>query len=44
MSWLGPDEEPEGWDAWDESAARVRPNPKGNRPRSKQRPAHEDAV
>jgi len=44
MSWLGPDEEPDGWDAWDESAARVRPNPKGNRPRSKQRPAHEHAV
>lgn len=44
MSWLDADEEPEGWDAWDESAARVRPNPKGNRPRSKQRPSHEDAV
>ena len=45
MSWLdGADEEPEGWDAWDESSARVRPNPKGNRPRSKQRPSHEDAV
>ena len=44
MSWLDADEEPQGWDAWDESAARVRPNPKGNRPRSKQRPSHEDAV
>lgn len=44
MSWLPPDEEPQGWDAWDESAAKVRPNPKGNRPRSKQRPAHDHAV
>ena len=44
MSWRDADEEPQGWDAWDESAARVRPNPKGNRPRSKQRPSHEDAV
>jgi ribosome biogenesis GTPase / thiamine phosphate phosphatase len=31
-------------DEFDESAVRVRPNPKGNRPRTKQRPAHEDAV
>lgn len=44
MSWLGEDEEPEGFDAWDESDVRVRPNPKGNRPRTKVRPAHEDAV
>lgn len=29
---------------YDESDARVRPNPKGSRPRSKQRPAHESAV
>ncbi len=45
MSWLiGDDDEPDGYDAWDESAVRVRPNPKGNRPRTKVRPAHEDAV
>lgn len=44
MSWLPPDEEDEGFDAWDESDARVRPNPKGNRPRTKQRPGHGDAL
>lgn len=44
MSWLPPDEDDEGFDAWDESAVRVRPNPKGNRPRSKQRPDHVDAL
>jgi len=42
MSWLDDteDDEPE----FDESSVRVRPNPKGNRPRTKRRPAHEDAV
>ncbi|QEO10440.1 ribosome small subunit-dependent GTPase A [Protaetiibacter larvae] len=44
MSWLSDDEEPEGFDAWDESDVRVRPNPKGNRPRTKIRPSHEGAV
>jgi len=44
VSWLSDDEEPEGFDAWDESVVRVRPNPKGNRPRTKVRPAHDDAV
>lgn len=44
MSWLPPDEEDEGFDAWDESDVRVRPNPKGTKPRTKQRPAHVDAV
>ncbi len=29
--------------AWDESHVRVRPNKKGSRPRTKQRPKHEDA-
>ena len=43
MSWLPPDEAEE-YDEYDESAARVRPNPKGNRPRSKTRPDHADAV
>ncbi len=43
MSWLPPDEEDEYPD-YDESSARVRPNPKGNRPRSKTRPEHADAV
>lgn len=45
MSWLsdegGDDRE---YGEWDESDARVRPNPKGNRPRTKIRPEHEDAV
>ncbi len=45
MSWLSDDDDdPEGFDAWDESDVRVRPNPKANRPRSKIRPTHEDAV
>ncbi|MCS0500624.1 ribosome small subunit-dependent GTPase A [Protaetiibacter mangrovi] len=44
MSWLSDDDEPEGFDAWDESDVRVRPNPKGNRPRTKTRPTHDDAV
>lgn len=45
MSWLTPDDDdPEGFDAWDEHDVRVRPNPKGNRPRTKIRPSHDDAV
>jgi len=32
------------YEDWDESAVRVRANPRGTRPRSKMRPAHEDAV
>lgn len=41
MSWLADvdDDEPE----FDETDVRVRPNPKGNRPRTKRRPAHDDA-
>ncbi len=41
MSWLAPDDDEE--DDFDESAVRVRPNPKANRPRTKRRPAHADA-
>jgi len=45
MSWLPPDDdEDEPYGAYDESAVRSRPNPKANRPRTKQRPAHDDAV
>lgn len=44
MSWWTDDDEPDEFDEWDESAVRVRPNPKANRPRTKIRPAHEDAV
>ncbi|MET1053337.1 MAG: ribosome small subunit-dependent GTPase A [Mycetocola sp.] len=42
MSWwdTGDDDEPE----FDESSIRVRPNRKGNRPRTKTRPEHNDAV
>jgi ribosome biogenesis GTPase len=43
VSWLGDDEEGP-YEEYDESSARVRPNPRGSRPRSKQRPAHETAV
>jgi len=43
MSWLPPDDD-EPYDEYDESAVRHRPNPKANRPRSKHRPAHDDAV
>jgi ribosome biogenesis GTPase len=43
MSWLTEDE-PEQYDEYDESSARVRPNPKGNKPRSKTRPSHEDSI
>ena len=42
MSWLPPDEDEE-YSEYDESAAKVRPNPKGNKPRSKNRPEHADA-
>lgn len=44
MSWL---DDPLGEDddlEFDESDVRVRPNPKANRPRTKRRPAHDDAT
>lgn len=46
MSWWddtdgGDEDEPYG--QYDESSVRVRPNPKGNRPRTKTRPTYEDA-
>ena len=44
MSWLSDDEPDEAFSEWDESDARVRPNPKGNRPRTKTRPEHGDAI
>src|SRR3712207_4347685 len=31
-------------DTWDESDVRIRPNKKGSRPRTKDRPSHDDAV
>jgi ribosome biogenesis GTPase len=43
MSWL-PEDEPEQYDEYDETSARVRPNPKGTKPRSKTRPTHADSM
>jgi ribosome biogenesis GTPase len=43
VSWLGDDDEPGDFEEYDESSIRTRPNPKANRPRTKRRPAHEDA-
>jgi ribosome biogenesis GTPase / thiamine phosphate phosphatase len=43
MSWLDFDDD-EDDDGPDETDVRVRPNPKANRPRTKRRPAHADAV
>lgn len=43
MSWLGEDDELDDFEEFDESSVRTRPNPKANRPRTKRRPAHEDA-
>ncbi|MCH1882693.1 ribosome small subunit-dependent GTPase A [Agrococcus sp. ARC_14] len=42
MSWMQEFEDP--YEEYDESSVRERPNPKANRPRSKHRPEHEDAV
>ena len=47
MSWLPPDDSEQfdvEYDQYDESAVRVRPNPKGNKPRTKTRPEHKDAI
>ena len=46
MSWYDSpdDDDDEEYGEYDESDAKVRPNPKGNRPRTKTRPAHENAV
>jgi len=46
MSWLNDpnDDVDEEYSEYDESAVRVRPNPKGNKPRTKIRPGHEGAI
>ena len=44
MSWWSDVDDDEDDEVYDESAIRVRPNPKANRPRTKRRPAHEDAI
>lgn len=44
MSWLDPNDDlDDDFDDFDESSIRTRPNPKTNRPRTKRRPAHDDA-
>ncbi|MBN6190176.1 MULTISPECIES: ribosome small subunit-dependent GTPase A [Microbacterium] len=43
MSWLDDTDLDDDFEEYDESAIRTRPNPKANRPRTKRRPAHEDA-
>jgi ribosome biogenesis GTPase len=44
MSWLDDtDDLEDDFEDFDESSIRSRPNPKANRPRTKRRPAHEDA-
>lgn len=44
MSWLdNTDDLEDDFEDYDESSIRTRPNPKANRPRTKRRPAHEDA-
>ena len=44
MSWLTEDDDEGDYAEYDESAAKVRPNPKANKPRSKIRPEHANAV
>ncbi|MFB2556708.1 ribosome small subunit-dependent GTPase A [Herbiconiux liangxiaofengii] len=44
MSWWDSGEDDDDEADFDESTIRTRPNPKGNRPRTKQRPDHKDAV
>lgn len=41
--WVSPDDD-DDFDPYDESTIHARPNPKGNRPRTKTRPNHADAV
>ncbi|WP_156759862.1 ribosome small subunit-dependent GTPase A [Microbacterium karelineae] len=44
MSWWNDVDDDDDDDLFDEADVRVRPNPKANRPRTKRRPAHDDAV
>jgi ribosome biogenesis GTPase / thiamine phosphate phosphatase len=43
MSWLDDGDDDSPYEEYDETSARVRPNPRGTRPRSKHRPEHADA-
>ncbi|UAJ80605.1 ribosome small subunit-dependent GTPase A [Leifsonia sp. ZF2019] len=42
-AWWDDGDDDDEYDAFDESSVRSRPNPKGNRPRTKTRPGHSDA-
>ena len=44
MSWWSDDTDDDDEQDFDEASIRVRPNPKGNKPRTKTRPGHEDAL
>ena len=44
MSWITGVDDDDEYDEYDESSVRSRPNPKGNRPRTKTRPEHSDAI
>lgn len=44
MSWWSDDADDDDDQEFDEASIRVRPNPKGNKPRTKTRPGHEDAL
>jgi ribosome biogenesis GTPase len=44
VSWLPDVDDDEEYSEYDESAAKVRPNPKGNKPRTKTRPDHANAT
>jgi ribosome biogenesis GTPase len=44
MSWLTGLDEDDEYEEYDESSVRTRPNPKGNRPRTKTRPGHTEAI
>ena len=43
MSWIT-DTGDDAYEEYDESSIRMRPNPKANKPRTKQRPQHNDSV
>jgi ribosome biogenesis GTPase / thiamine phosphate phosphatase len=44
MSWLTGLDDDDEYEEYDESSVRTRPNPKGNRPRTKTRPGHTEAI
>jgi ribosome biogenesis GTPase len=44
MTWWSNDDDDDDEPEYDESSVRIRPNPKGNKPRTKIRPEYADAV